>query len=320
MNELTVIKESISSLQKSWVSQSGLSGDTFQKEASFAVQHMTKNPFLLTCTKESILKAVMNIAQTGLTLNPVQKYAYLVPRRNGNNMECCLDPSYMGLVKLLTDTGSVKNIQSQVIHQGDQIDVDLASDEKVLKHVPYFLSGADKGTITGVYSKAVLHDGTIHCEIMSYKDILDIRERSESYKAYKNGKVKTCIWISDESEMCRKTVIKRHWKYLPKSDQTEKFERAIELDNYANGFDSPVEFSIISLLEEKINSAQTSEEKKDWYIGQLHEIETQGQALKMLTELSEIQPTPGRDRTPQGLSEQSEAVNYSIQKENLYAK
>lgn len=68
-------------------------------------------------TTTSKLQAVFNVALTGLTLNPTLKLAYLVPRYNNasRELEVHLEPSYQGLVKLVTDTGSAKSVSSQVV-------------------------------------------------------------------------------------------------------------------------------------------------------------------------------------------------------------
>ncbi|MCH7559411.1 MAG: recombinase RecT, partial [Planctomycetes bacterium] len=114
----------------------------FMSEVSFAVQLINSSKQLKKCTQESALKAVVNVAQSGLTLNPIMRLAYLVPRtvRVGANYEvhACLDPSYQGLMKLVTDTGSVKSIMAQIVYEGDQIDIDYASDWKV-RHKPAIL-------------------------------------------------------------------------------------------------------------------------------------------------------------------------------------
>lgn len=271
MSELTIIKkEFYEVIQDDFVSQSGLSKEVFQKEVSFAVQILRGNPYMQKCTGNSVLKAVLNVAQTGLSLNPVLKYAYLVPRsvkRDGKYvLEACLDPSYIGLAKLLTDTGSVTSLSTQIVYEGDVIEINLGSDEKVTKHTPYILAGNDKGAIKAVYSLAQLPDGTKHIEFMSYEDILDIRDRSESYKSFKAGKSRSCIWDSDESEMCRKTVIKRHTKYLPKSEKFEKVGKAIDVDNNLNGFSASD--NKIDYMLELIRTAEIEPHEKvaieDW--------------------------------------------------------
>ncbi len=240
-------KTDFNDIKNDWLEQSGLKEEDFNKEASFAMQHLHNQPYLQKSSKESLLKAVLNVAQTGLTLNPVSKYAYLVPRnvkRNGQyTIEAVLEPSYVGLVKLLTDTGSVRSIETHLVYEGDDIDINMAHPDKVIKHIPYVLNGKEKGKHIAVYSIANLHDGSKHFEFMDIKECYDIRARSESYKAFIAGRAKSCIWDSDEGEMIRKTIIKRHYKYLPKTDKARQIEEAIGLDNESNGFRAAIDIS-----------------------------------------------------------------------------
>lgn len=290
-NQIAIVKKEIAAKEKQWMQQSGLSLSDFQKEASFALQHIDKNPYLLKCTQNSIIKSVMNLAQTGLTLNPVSKYAYLVPRSVNGALECVLDPSYQGLVKLLTDSGIVGSIDSHVVYKGDLIDFDYSSEKKVNKHVPYFLTGNEKGGIVAAYSIAKLDSG-FHAEIMSASEIEEIRNGSESYKAYKAGKIKSCVWTQYPSEMCRKTVIKRHFKYLPKSGKLDRFNLAVQADDYANGYDEPVGVASVSYIESLIDSSTLPPELKAQKQDEMMELEYQSQANRMIKYLQQHQGDP----------------------------
>jgi len=215
-------KEYYEGIRKSWIQQSGLDERVFAKEVSFCVQHIQNNPYLKNCSQKSFLKAVLNIAQCGLTLNPIAKEAYLVPRRINNSLECVLDPSYRGLNKLLTDSGAVTHSNAVLIWDGDEIEVNMAdTKDPIKKHVPYFIAGNDQGEIKGVYDVATLPNGDKHTEFMSHKDILEIMEYSETVKAIRkaeakketsktDGLKKWCPWFKDFGEMARKTVSKRH--------------------------------------------------------------------------------------------------------------
>jgi len=108
MGELTLKKEHFNKIEPRFIELSDQK--TFAKECSFAMQHFAKNDYLDKATIESKLQAVLNVAQVGLTLNPVLKLAYLVPRFENGAVKCFLEPSYQGLVKLITDTGSAKNV------------------------------------------------------------------------------------------------------------------------------------------------------------------------------------------------------------------
>lgn len=201
--------------------------EKYMKEASFFAQLVGASEMLQRTTPESRLIAFQGLADSGLTLNPTMKLAYLVPRMG----KCVLEPSYQGLAKLVTDTGSVKHIEVQCIWEGDEVEVDLASERKILRHVPYVMRGVDKGQVRGFYSVATLADGSKHVEFMSKADVDAIADRSESMKALKAGKIKSTPWTTDYPEMGRKTVLKRHWKHLPKSDRFDLLAKAIDLDN-----------------------------------------------------------------------------------------
>jgi len=71
----------------------------FNREAGFAIQILMNNPYLMKADPLSVKDAVVNIALTGLTLNPALKYAYLVPRKVKSDLKCILDISYIGMIR-----------------------------------------------------------------------------------------------------------------------------------------------------------------------------------------------------------------------------
>lgn len=205
-----------------------LGKETVQKEISFAMQAIHNNSQLQKCTKESQQKAVFNIATTGLSLNPVLKWASLVPRYVAGEYVAVLDPSYQGLIKLLTDTGAVTSVQAYIVYENDTFEVRYGSTAEII-HKPTF---KNRGEIIAAYAIAQLSGSDFRqFEVMNTEEMNAIRERSESYKAVVSGKLKTCPWIEHITEMYRKTVIKRLFKYLPKSKAFEPVARAISLSD-----------------------------------------------------------------------------------------
>lgn len=197
----------------------------FQKEASFALQIFQGNNYLAGLNPDSIRNAVVNVSLTGLTLNPVMKMAYLIPRKG----KCVLDVSYIGLIKILTDTGSIKNIEAKIVYANEPFEIQQGTNPSIKHGIN--LTG-DKGNILGVYSIATLNDGSTSVEWMYHQDIVAIAQRSESVKSGKSSP-----WNSDFTEMARKTVVKRHYKYLPKSDRAIMAATAIDIDHENNGID-----------------------------------------------------------------------------------
>lgn len=225
MTQLTRKDEMIQQVEKKFLRL--CDKETVEREMSFALQAINKSPQLAKCTQESKAEAILNIANVGLTLNPVMNLAYLVPRFTGGKMICTLQPSYQGLVKVLTDSGSVTSIEAHVVHEKDEFSYGLGTQSEVVHRPPL----GDRGKIIGCYAIAHLHNGRRQIETMSIEELDKVMEMSESYKAFKAGKINSCVWIDHKAEMCRKTVIRRISKYLPKTDRWEKAAKVIDLDN-----------------------------------------------------------------------------------------
>jgi len=228
-NQLTVVAFEPASKR---MLELGMDVVQIKKEISFALQHINKSDKLQKCTPESKLAAVVNIANIGLTLNPVAKEAYLIPRWNklAGGMECVLEPGYVGLVKLLTDAGSITSMSTHIVYENDKFRLNLADNKEPVSHEPELIK-SKRGNLIGCYSVATLPGGTRQAEWMDIDELYKIRERSETYVAFKNSKISTCTWATDETEMMRKTVVKRIYKYLPRTERMEKLDEAIKLDN-----------------------------------------------------------------------------------------
>ena len=70
----------------------------WEKEMSFALQAISGNSALEKCNPNSITTTMVNVALTGLTLNPKKAYCYLIPRGG----KAILDISYQGMIFLMT--------------------------------------------------------------------------------------------------------------------------------------------------------------------------------------------------------------------------
>jgi hypothetical protein len=117
--------------------------------------------------------------------------------------------------------------------------------------------------------------------------------------------------------MSRKTVLKRHFKYLPKSDGSEKIQHAIDLDNQVNGFDEPVDFGIVSWIENMIHQAQLEDDKKERFTKRLTELEFKSQAFKLLDDLKDYQPIIGIHRTAHTVDEIGQAAREAADRDDF---
>lgn len=199
----------------------------FQKEIGFAIQNLQKNKTLLAAAKKnpvSMQNAISNIAAIGLTLNPADKLAYLIPR----NGEVCLDLSYMGLIRVSVDSGTIKLVQAKTIRQNDIFEY-TSIDEKPIHKFDAKASDLERGEIVSVYCVAKTVDNEYLTEVMNLDDIKKVRSKSMSFK-YGDGP-----WLDHFEEMAKKSVIRKASKLWPRS---ERLNLATSLLDNVDGYDS----------------------------------------------------------------------------------
>lgn len=231
----------------------------YDKEAMFAMQIIQGNDYLRDIANNnpgSLRNAVIGVASTGLTLNPAEKLAYLVPRKGA----ACLDISYIGLIKLATDTGSIMWARAELVHENDEFIYKGATKEPEFSTPDPF----NRGAVRGVYCVAKTKEGDYLSGIMSIQEVYDIRDRSEAYKAYLNKK-KLCSWVTDEGEMIKKTIIKRESKTWPKTDKSGRFDNAIQYLNEEmdEGIDFGGQMILGMRMDELVDMNEVNESKVD---------------------------------------------------------
>lgn len=188
-------------------------GASFEREAEFAIQALCSNDFAMSVARQnpqSVRDAVTNVAAIGISLNPAKKQAYLVPRDG----RICLDISYMGLIDLATDTGSIRWAQAALVREQDTFEIVGIDQQPRHTFNPF---NTDRGPVVGGYAVAKTSDGDYLTTTMTAEELFSIRDRSQAWKKKKAGP-----WATDEGEMMKKTIIKRAHKYWPKSDRLDR--------------------------------------------------------------------------------------------------
>jgi recombination protein RecT len=227
MNEIVTIDQSIYGTRDSFVSVLTDRSINFDREAEFALQSLYGNKFAMEVAmknRSSVIAAVVNIAAIGISLNPAKKQAYLVPRDG----KICLDISYMGLMDLAIDSGSIRWGQAELVYETDTFALNGVDQQPTHQRNPF---AKDRGEVVGVYVVIKTADGDYLTDAMSVEEINAIRDRSSAWKAYIT-KQKSCPWLTDWGEMAKKTVVKRAYKYWPK---TERLDTAIHHLNTDGG-------------------------------------------------------------------------------------
>jgi recombination protein RecT len=202
---------------------------TFKREAEFAMQIFANNDYLAGVAVQnpvSTCSAIKNIAAIGITLNPAQKLAYMVPRKGA----ICLDISYMGLMHIAQQSGAIKWCQSAIVRKNDKF-MRVGIDKAPQHEFNEFDTIEQRGDVVGAYTVVKTDEGDYLTHTMRAEDIYSIRDRSEAWKAFKS-KGKACPWVTDEEQMILKTVVKQAAKYWPRR---ERLDAAIDYVNTESG-------------------------------------------------------------------------------------
>jgi recombination protein RecT len=201
-------------------------GLAYDREALFAMQMLAKNDFSLKIAngnRNSVRLAMLNVASTGLTLNPAHAYAYLVPRDGS----IVLDISFKGLIKIATDCGAILWARADVVYAQDEFTYNGPAAAPGHKADVF---KKDRGELVGAYCIAKTREGDILCEVMPLVDIEKIRGASDYYKKKQAGP-----WVEFFVQMVKKSVIKRAAKTWPYTGRSGKLFEAIELAGESEG-------------------------------------------------------------------------------------
>lgn len=187
-----------------------------------ALTEFRKNPKLAECDPYNVLACALTATQLGLEVG-LMGQAYIVPFYNSKQErhEAQLIPGYQGLISLAMRSGMLDALYSRTVYEGDEFAFTYGTKEEI-RHVSK--GEEDDSKITHAYAVAHIKGSSVPVfEVMPVAKITKIRDAANrigaSHYSHKH-------W----AEYCRKTVIRRLVKYLPKSAE---LVMAAELDELA---------------------------------------------------------------------------------------
>lgn len=244
ITSLNNMNELVSQVQPDFQKLAEVTGAVhFEREAAFSMQLLKDNSYLLDIASkapDSLKTAVLNVAAIGLTLNPVHKFAYLVPR----DKKVRLDISYRGLIQIACEIGSIKWAKAELVYEKDKFVVNGMGQEPIHTFQPF---DKNRGDLVGGYCVAKTQEDEFLVSTMTLEEIYQVRNSSVSWKAHLKDNKKSTPWKTFESEMIKKTVIKRAYKSWPLVNK--KTYRLDEAVNVINDND-PMDFKEVNTEEE----------------------------------------------------------------------
>lgn len=208
-------------------------------ELGFASLILEGSEKLRACDPASIANAVINVARTGITLNPSLKLCYLIPRSN----KCVLDLSYMGWVKILKDYGSIKDIQAIIVYDDETFEESNSQIVAPIHKKQYAKTEQEqlKRGYKGVYCQVLLPDNiVIYTPLTPYWEILKAEKASPSSSS------KSSPWQLWREDMIKKTKLKKDCKTLISGSPDGRLSAALDIENENDVADANVISSSIS--------------------------------------------------------------------------
>jgi len=185
-------------------------------EMFYALEAMEKSKALQDCEPSSIGRCIIDVGTMGLSLSPAKKEAYLIPYQikvgpNKRIYRAELSISYMGMEQIAYRTGFVELIQTNVVRAGDKWKLWADEDGRHIEHV----EGPERGSVLLAYCIVKLSSGRTYIETMTKEELLEVRKAATK----KNGDKIPFTWTGPfRVEMYKKSVLRRAWKNLPRSE------------------------------------------------------------------------------------------------------
>lgn len=208
----------------------GRSESNVEKFIRVVLNSVLATPDLLDADRRSLIAACMKAAQDGLLPDGREAVLniYNTKVKRGGREEWVKMAQYLpmvnGLVKKLYASEDVTSVDAAAVYANDKF-VFRRGDDPKLEHEPTM--DDDAGKVVAAYAVIKLKNGDIKREVMPRRDIEHVRSASKSPDGANSP------WVKWYDQQAIKSVIKRAYKQLPKSDAFEKVEAS---DNESLGF------------------------------------------------------------------------------------
>lgn len=218
------------------------------------------------CEPMTFLTSYATAAQMGLQPNTPLGHCYLIPFKrkikvNGifkEIKEVQLMLGYKGMIDVARRSNQIDSINAFVVYKDDEFSINLGT-EQTITHIPNLQSSRNEADIIIVYAVAKLKGGGTQFEYLTQADIAKARLNSQTSMSAKEAwQQAKSPWHAHFVEMCRKTAIRKLFKYLPVSLEMatilQKDEKADALEQGVEWLDDENTIDVeTTTLEEATN-------------------------------------------------------------------
>lgn len=179
---------------------------------------LKSSPALTQCSQQSLIAAVIQTTQLGLTPGNIG-HIHLVPFNNKGVREVQLIIGYKGYIELVNRSGKATILNTEVVYSNDGFEYEQGLNP-VLRHIP---AKGERGELIGVYCIAKNLIANEKVFVYLYKE-----EVEKVKRASKAGDTAYSPWTTWPVEMWKKTAVKRIAKMLPLSAEEQQLLSADE--------------------------------------------------------------------------------------------
>ena len=198
-----------------------LSSDKMKTDfMSSVIEIVTGSPELQQCTPESILSESLKAASIHLPLNKALGRCYVVPFKNKGVPTATMVIGYKGYIQLAKNSGKYRNINADVVYEGQitytnyltgEIRIDHApTSDKVIGFFAYIeeLNGFNKTLFMSIEQMAHYVKTYVPYIKFNNKITEDVLKQKMQYHAT-NGPEQGIGWMSDSVTMAKKTCLRQ---------------------------------------------------------------------------------------------------------------
>lgn len=211
---------------------------------------LQQNQKLQECNRVSIYMAFIQSGVSGLSLS--EGMSGIIPYKDKAQFQIFAN----GRREQLSWLPHINYVNEPIlVREGDEFEYEAGEELRIIKHVPKL---NNKGQINAVYCVLDTTQGK-KTYLMSRDEVLAIRDQySQTYKSYvkktKDGSWKDWmdapIWVSNEGEAFKKTIIKRVWKNQPNKSArikaTEQFEaKGVDESDIASDEVEDIDYGVV---------------------------------------------------------------------------
>lgn len=202
----------------------------WQTEKMYVMQLIQRSDYLAQAILEnpiSLMTALQDAANLGLSLSPSLGHVYLIPQRPkaGDPLEVTAKVSYKGMEQVVLTSGTVLSITTELVYANDTFRFGTNIDGPFLEFV---MNRGERGELEGGFCLAKYQNGEHHIEWMTAADIKGCKEAATRAQ---NGKV-PAVWVGAfANEQRKKCVVRRAAKHWPATPVLEKMIAKFDVDN-----------------------------------------------------------------------------------------